>query len=336
MPATADAHRRGRASGKNRRPITRRSTIHRHGGRFAFSAFAPPAHAYEFWLRARTYGQAYQLREYRLVGPDLFYGRRRITQMLALRIFDIGDLAASRRHARLPEGGLRMTWQSYLRIDHDFGDYTSGRMRFPGPIVRDAIDVIPDLAESVAELDLMYGYLQLDGLAHDARVAAIRSVGRAEQRRLYAEVEEFLPLALEDLVPADRGDLETVRHFGRNTLPAFRLFEKRFCRPPGADRHAPAELWGYNHQSTARFTGPGYFVAREDPDRAEVWIDYTRLPAGRAAGWPEIRPNERGLARLVYGFMVDTLRRVSEHVTIGSAAKRGRDIGSWFALCREA
>ena len=38
-----------------------------------------PAHAYEFWLRARTYGQAYQLREYRLVGPDLFLGRRRYT-----------------------------------------------------------------------------------------------------------------------------------------------------------------------------------------------------------------------------------------------------------------
>jgi hypothetical protein len=126
-----------------------------------------PAHAYEFWLRARTYGQAYQLREYRLVGPDLFLGRHRVTQMLALRIFDIGDLSAARRRARLPDRGLRMSWQSYLRIDHDFGDFTSGKIRFPGPVVRDAIDAIPDLAESVAELDLMYGYLQLDGLADD-------------------------------------------------------------------------------------------------------------------------------------------------------------------------
>jgi hypothetical protein len=133
----------------------------------ALLAFATTAHAYEFWLRARTVGQAYQLREYRLVGPDLFVGRHRITQLLALRIYDIGDLAAARRRSRLPEGGLRMTWQSYLRIDHDFGDYTSGRIRLPGPVVRDAIDVIPDLAESVAELDLMYGYLQLDGLADD-------------------------------------------------------------------------------------------------------------------------------------------------------------------------
>ena len=128
---------------------------------------AAPAHAYEFWLRARTYGQAYQLRNYRLVGPDLFLGRRRVTQMLALRIFDVGDLAASRRLARLPPGGLRITWQSHLRIDHDFGDFASGRITLPGPIRRDALDVIPDLGETIANLDLMYGYLELAGIADD-------------------------------------------------------------------------------------------------------------------------------------------------------------------------
>ena len=82
---------------------------------------ASPAHAYEFWLRAETIGQAYQLREYRLVGPDLFLGRRRVTQMLALRITDIGDLAHDRRVSHLPERGLRISWMSYIRIDHDFG-----------------------------------------------------------------------------------------------------------------------------------------------------------------------------------------------------------------------
>jgi hypothetical protein len=128
---------------------------------------ATPAHAYEFWLRAETLGQAYQLREYRLVGPDLFLGRRRVTQMLALRISDIGDLAHDRAVAHLPERGLRISWFSYLRIDHDFGDYTAGRIQLPGPMIRDAIDVIPELADSSAALDLMYGYLQLDGLADD-------------------------------------------------------------------------------------------------------------------------------------------------------------------------
>jgi hypothetical protein len=130
---------------------------------------ASPAHAYEFWLRARSYGQAYQLRDYRLLGPDLFHGRRRFTQMLALRIYDVGDLEASRRVSRLPPGGPRITWQSYLRIDHDFGDFTSGRITLPGPtpIRRDALDVIPELGESVAGLDLMYGFLAVDGLADD-------------------------------------------------------------------------------------------------------------------------------------------------------------------------
>ncbi|HEY6040003.1 MAG TPA: hypothetical protein VIV58_37230 [Kofleriaceae bacterium] len=131
-------------------------------------ALAPvPAHAYEFWLRAQTIGQAYQLRDYQLVGPDLFLGRRRVTQTLALRITDVGDLAAARRLARLPEHGLKISWQSYIRIDHDFGDFTTGSITLAGPVRRDAIDVIPELADSVAGLDLMYGYLQLDGLADD-------------------------------------------------------------------------------------------------------------------------------------------------------------------------
>lgn len=128
---------------------------------------ASDAHAYEFWLRARTIGQAYQLREYRLFGPDLFLGRHLITQTLALRIDDIGDLSAGRRTSRLPDRGLRISWNSYLRIDHDFGDWSSGRITLQGPIRRDALDVIPELQEWVAQLDLMYAYLQLDGLADD-------------------------------------------------------------------------------------------------------------------------------------------------------------------------
>lgn len=133
------------------------------------AAVAAPAHAYEFWLRAQAIGQAYQLREYRLIGPDLFLGRRRFTQTLALRIWDVGDLAAARREAHLPERGLRISWQSYLRIDHDFGDYTSGRVTVPltVPVRRDALDVTPELAESVASLELLYGYLELAGLYDD-------------------------------------------------------------------------------------------------------------------------------------------------------------------------
>jgi hypothetical protein len=127
----------------------------------------PAAHAYEFWLRAESIGQAYQLRAYRLVGADLFLGRRRVTQTLALRIDDVGDLAAARHRAHLPERGLRISLQGYLRIDHDFGDYSTGRIALGSTVVRDALDVIPELSESVAALDLMYGYLELAGLADD-------------------------------------------------------------------------------------------------------------------------------------------------------------------------
>ena len=175
----------------------------------------------------------------------------------------------------------------------------------------------------------------LDGLAPDERVAAIRGAGRGAQRRLYAAVEGHGTVRLADLVPPSRAPLETVRHFGRNTLPLFTHFEKRFCRPPGQDAAAPAELWGFNFQTLQPVTGPGYFIAREDAPRGEVLIDYTRVPATAPPGWPAPRRNEAGLSRFVYGFMVDRLRRVSEHVTIGSAARHGREMGSWFLLCRE-
>jgi hypothetical protein len=176
----------------------------------------------------------------------------------------------------------------------------------------------------------------LDGLGHEERVGWVRSVGRSDQRRLYEAAAGFLPLALSDLVPPTKGDGETVRHFGRNTLPAFTHFEKRFSRPAGEAAQRPRQLIGFNFQSMAWLTGPGYYVARVDPERPEVLIDYRELPVAAPAGWPPLRRNDVGAARFVYGFMVDRLRRVSEHVTIGSAARKGRDLGSWFLLTREA
>ena len=134
----------------------------------AVIAMAPrTTEAYEFWLRSQTIGQAYQLRDYRLVGPDLFLGRRRYTQTLALRIWDVGDFAADRRRARLPDRGIRISWQSYLRIDHDFGSYGNRRIELANSVRRDALDVIPELSEQLVNLDLMYGYLELAGIADD-------------------------------------------------------------------------------------------------------------------------------------------------------------------------
>lgn len=174
----------------------------------------------------------------------------------------------------------------------------------------------------------------LDKLADALRPRVVRDLGRRDQQALYAKVEGFASLRLVDLVPPTRSDLEEVRHLGRNSLPAFKIFEKRFCRLPGSPSDSPEALAGYNFQAMSPMTGPGYFMAREDAKTGEILVDYNRLPDQKPLGWPEIRSNERGLSRFVYGFMVDRLRRVSEHVTIGSAARKGKDLGSYFILSR--
>ena len=175
----------------------------------------------------------------------------------------------------------------------------------------------------------------LDDLNHEARVAAIRSLSGGDLRTLYAGVDGFKRVTLDDLVPPEVEDFATVRHHGKNSLPVFTHFEKRLCRPRQGEREAAKELYGFNFQTLAPVTGPGYFVARESEDRPEVLVDYCNLPLDCPEGWPPIQPNERGVSRLVYGYLLDTLRGVSDYVTIGSAARKGRDLGSWFALCRE-
>jgi hypothetical protein len=174
----------------------------------------------------------------------------------------------------------------------------------------------------------------LDGLSAHLRAPTIRQLGPNAQRALFQRVEGFARLRLVDLVPAHCADHEEVRHLGRNTLPAFRIFEKRLCRLPGESRESPTRLAGYNFQAMQWATGPGYFLAREDVERGEVIVDYTQLPDAAPQGWPEIRSNERGLSRFVYGFMLDRMRRVSRHVTIGSASRRGREMGSYFVMSR--
>jgi hypothetical protein len=170
----------------------------------------------------------------------------------------------------------------------------------------------------------------LDGLTHAERVAAIRGLGRPQLLALYERVEGFAELGLEDLVPAGTPDYAPVRHFGQNSLPLFTHFEKRFYRMGD-----PAAVGGANFQTFGAFTGPGYFVASRDPARPELLIDYRRLPARTPADWPALRDNESGVSRLVYGFMVDRLRRVSEHVTIGSASRHDKPVGAYFVLCRQ-
>lgn len=183
------------------------------------------------------------------------------------------------------------------------------------------------------QIDLDALEAALDGAKHAQRVDAIREFTPKIQQRLY-EACEGREVRIEQIVPEERGPLEEVIHEGQNTLPAFRKFQKRFCRPsPDQAQSDRTVIWGYNHQAMSPFTGPGYFVAYEDQNSGEVYIDYRELPSERPDDWPSIKSNKARLGRFVYHGMVDKLRRVSEHVTIGRAYK-GKPMDAWFALCR--
>lgn len=207
---------------------------------------------------------------------------------------------------------------------------TEGGARAQGEAGRELVGRLRADSIKAGEISLF-----LDGLSHAERVEAIRATGGKEQRRLYDAADGFAEVRLTDLVSPTVGELVEVRHHGKNSLLMFTHFEKRFSRAPGRDPQAPGELMGFNFQTMSPITGPGYYLAREDENRREVLVDYNLLPDCHPPGWPEIKRNDRGLARFVYGFMIDTLRRVSEHVTIGSASRNGKDTGNWFVLCRQ-
>lgn len=171
----------------------------------------------------------------------------------------------------------------------------------------------------------------LDAASREDRVALARSIPGDLQARLFEAARAAAPLTIDDLVPSHVLPWATVRHFGRNSLPLFTLFEKRFCRP-GNGREM-RRVYGYNHQPMMWLTGPGCMVAYEG-ERGELLIDYRELPERVPEGWPSPRPNDSGMSRFVYKNMVDHLRRVSRHVTIGRAFRNDRPEDNYFVLCR--
>lgn len=184
----------------------------------------------------------------------------------------------------------------------------------------------PDTAEIAA---------WLDSLDNDARIAEARSLGPGAQKKLWILCAGGA-MALTDFVTTETPDMTSVRHYGRNTLPVFKVFEKRFCRAPeGTETEG---LWGYNEGSTRGLVGPGYFVCRETggDERGAIVIDYTLVPGGKCEEWPEIEPNEKGVSRFVYSGMQDFMRPISAHVSIGRAYIKGKESNNYFVLCRES
>ncbi len=173
----------------------------------------------------------------------------------------------------------------------------------------------------------------LDELGPMGRLETIRGWGRDTMSALYDAVKGFHPIDLDDFVPPSVGELTEVIHHGKNSLAAFTHFQKRFCKPP-ASAHAGPVLWGYNHQEMSFWTGPGYFLARAE-EGGEVHIDYRAVPSSKPESWPDILPNQARLGRFVYAGMVDVVRGISKHVSIGRAQRAGRWMDAWFVLCRE-
>lgn len=169
----------------------------------------------------------------------------------------------------------------------------------------------------------------LDGLSPQERVEEVLTVQGKWVGRLYDAMEGSPLTSVEELVPADLTG--TLIYEGRNSLPMFTRFQKRFTRMGGV-------VVGYNHQTLSFVTGPGYFVVKpptgQGPLGQEAYFDYTEAAPGEPAGWPAYKPNTAGLSRAVYAHMKDYVRKVARGVVVGKAYKNDVDQGAWFTLSR--
>lgn len=173
----------------------------------------------------------------------------------------------------------------------------------------------------------------LDGLSPRERVREALTLSGGEVGKLYDACAGGPGLTAEDFAPADAGTDQTFIFEGRNSLPAFNSFQKRFARVPSG------QVVGYNHQTMAFVTGPGFFVVREADEGAadvsgELYFDYTTIPDAFPAGWPRFKRNEAGLSYLVYAGMKDYMRSVATNVVVGRAYKGGKAQSAYFLLAR--
>ena len=179
--------------------------------------------------------------------------------------------------------------------------------------------------EKVAEI--------LDGLGHEGRVHATRTWTKKQMAAIY-DACAGRPISLDQVAPSGAGTKVEVIHDLHNTLPVFTNGQKRFARLESD----VADVGGFNRNyGLARASEPGYFTVRagEGEHENELVIDYTQVPKSKPDVWPDIEANDKGfLNPLVWGGMVDYLRKVSEHVSIGKATKKGKAIGQYFALVR--
>jgi hypothetical protein len=185
-----------------------------------------------------------------------------------------------------------------------------------------------DLAALVrrrAKRDEIAAYL--DGLSPNDRLEQVLAIRGRLVGKLYDAVGGGEPLTLDDFVPS--GETRTVIFEGRNSLPTFSRFQKRFARVGDS-------VVGYNHQLMSFATGPGFFVVRPptagEAHPGELFFDYTTDPPSVPSGWPAFKPNSAGLSRAVFMNMKDFCRRVAKGVLVGKAYKLGIAQNAYFTL----
>ncbi len=151
--------------------------------------------------------------------------------------------------------------------------------------------------------------------------------------KLFHAVDGGPQLTIQHFVPDSTAAGRTVIFEGRNSLPMFTRFQKRFARVESG------QVVGYNHQTMAFATGPGFFVVKEGQPEArvhkELYLDYTDVPKEVPTGWPRFQSNTAGLSLLVYANMKDYMREIATNIYIGAAYKRGKDQGQYFILARQ-
>ena len=169
----------------------------------------------------------------------------------------------------------------------------------------------------------------LDALSSDERLAQMLAVDHGRVSRLYDAVKGGPAVTLDDFFPKSIPDGVTLILEGRNSLPMFTHFQKRFCRRDGV-------VVGFNFQTMSFVTGPGYFVttAGDDTHPGELLFDYTQEPPFIPEGWPAYKPNAKGLSRAVYYNMKDYCRSVATGVVVGAAFKGGAAQNAYFSLTR--
>ena len=166
----------------------------------------------------------------------------------------------------------------------------------------------------------------LDALSPAARLEQVLDIRGSAVGRLYEAVIDAPRMTTEEFCPPALTEGKTLIYEGRNSLPAFSRFQKRFQRRGD-------QIVGYNHQNVMGIIGPGYFMTTDgDEFRRELLFDYTQAPAFFPTGWPAYKPNTYLLSRPVYYNMKDYCRRVARGVVVGMAFKEGNAMGAFFTL----